>query len=212
MNLVSVQMGRDHWAFWIKRAMDITLGAIALAILSPLMMIVAVAISLDDGWPVLYEWNVVGRGGRPFRSYKFRTMVRGADDLKASLADRNEMTGPVFKVRDDPRVTRLGNFLRRTSIDELPQLWSVIGGSMSLVGPRPPLQSEYENFTAEQRRKLEVTPGITCLWQIRGRNDISSFEQWLQMDREYIENWSLALDIKILVLTIPAVLFRRGAA
>jgi lipopolysaccharide/colanic/teichoic acid biosynthesis glycosyltransferase len=139
-------------------------------------------------------------------------MVPNADALKARLMASNEMSGPVFKMRRDPRITAIGRFLRKFSLDELPQLWSVLKGDMSLVGPRPPLQSEYTVFTEQQKRKLEVKPGITCLWQISGRNDISDFDDWVRLDLQYIRDWSLWLDIKVLLLTIPAVLRGRGAA
>jgi lipopolysaccharide/colanic/teichoic acid biosynthesis glycosyltransferase len=138
-------------------------------------------------------------------------MVTNAESLQDSLADRNEMSGPVFKMRDDPRVTRVGRTLRKYSIDELPQLWSVLKGDMSLVGPRPPLQSEWVRFEPWQRRKLAVTPGITCLWQVSGRADIRNFARWAQLDIEYIERWNLGLDLRILWRTLWAVLSRRGA-
>jgi lipopolysaccharide/colanic/teichoic acid biosynthesis glycosyltransferase len=139
-------------------------------------------------------------------------MVANADDLKADLIARNEMRGPVFKMKNAPRVTRIGRLLRKTSIDELPQLVSVLRGDLSLVGPRPPLQSEYRHFTPLQRRKLEVTPGLTCLWQVRGRNRIVDFEEWLAMDLAYILDWNLLLDLKILLATIPAFLRGSGAS
>src|SRR5207244_11951927 len=142
------------------------------------------------------------RRGRFFTGYKFRTMVPNAETLQADLAHRNEMRGPVFKMRDDPRVTRVGRILRRYSLDELPQLWSVLKGDMSLVGPRPPLQTEWARFSEWQRRKLSVTPGITCLWQIRGRNTICDFDEWVRLDIEYIEKWSLWLDLQILARTV----------
>ncbi|MBM4457718.1 MAG: sugar transferase [Chloroflexi bacterium] len=194
-----------------KRLLDITVSALFLALLCPLLLIIALTILLTMGRPVLYPWRVVGQGGRSFTGYKFRTMVRDADKLKAALLARNEMTGPVFKVKDDPRVTPLGRVLRKFSLDELPQLWSVLKGDMSLVGPRPPLQSEWPHFQEWQCRKLSVKPGMTCLWQISGRNDINDFDEWVRMDLEYIDHWSLWLDLKILLLTLPAVLLGRGA-
>jgi lipopolysaccharide/colanic/teichoic acid biosynthesis glycosyltransferase len=154
---------------------------------------------------------VVGQGGRFFVGYKFRTMVRDADKRLAELAAKNEMTGPAFKMKHDPRVTLIGRTLRRLSLDELPQLWSVIKGDMSLVGPRPPLRTEWARFAPWQRRKLAVMPGITCLWQISGRADINNFDEWVKLDIEYIERWSLALDMKILIGTIGAVVRGRGA-
>ncbi|HEU0169686.1 MAG TPA: sugar transferase [Chloroflexota bacterium] len=199
-------------ALHIKRALDVLVSGMLLALLSPLFGAVAAAIKLTSPGPVLYRWQVVGQGGRPFTGYKFRTMVPNADALKARLMASNEMSGPVFKMRRDPRITAIGRFLRKFSLDELPQLWSVLKGDMSLVGPRPPLQSEYTLFTEQQKRKLEVKPGITCLWQISGRNDISDFDDWVRLDLQYIRDWSLWLDIKVLLLTIPAVLRGRGAA
>jgi exopolysaccharide biosynthesis polyprenyl glycosylphosphotransferase len=198
------------WQRGIKRGIDLVLSAVLLVLLSPILLAIAVAVKLTSAGPALYRWQVVGQGGRPFTGYKFRTMVTDADALKAELLARNEMQGPVFKLTDDPRITRVGSFLRRHSLDELPQLWSVFKGDMSLVGPRPPLQSEYEQFTAYQKQKLAVKPGLTCLWQIRGRNQIRDFDEWVRLDLEYIDHWSLWLDFKILVLTIPAVLRGTG--
>lgn len=195
-----------------KRALDIVVSAPLLVVLSPLLAAIAMAVKLGDGGPVLYRWRVVGRGGRPFTSYKFRSMVVNADELKPALEAANEMSGPVFKMRVDPRITRVGRVLRRFSLDELPQLWSVLRDDLSLVGPRPPLQTEYARFTDRQRAKLAVKPGITCLWQVSGRNEITDFDEWLRLDLEYIERWSLRLDLAILLRTIPAVLSGRGAS
>ncbi len=164
----------------------------------------ALAIRLSSGTPVLYRWNVVGKDGRPFVGYKFRTMVVGADRLKDELLAHNEMRGPVFKMADDPRVTPIGKILRKFSLDELPQLWSVLVGDMSMVGPRPPLQSEYARFTDFQKRKLAVTPGMTSLWQVRGKP--RDLDEWVRLDLEYIEHWSLWLDVKILFKTALVVL------
>ncbi|HEY0257856.1 MAG TPA: sugar transferase, partial [Candidatus Methylacidiphilales bacterium] len=147
-----------------------------------------------------------------FRMYKFRTMVTNAEQARAELEDRNEMTGPVFKVKDDPRVTPLGYWLRRLSLDELPQLWNVIRGEMSLVGPRPLPVYETANFgDITQRRRMSMRPGLTCLWQVRGRNKITDFRDWVRLDLEYIDNWSLWLDLKILARTVPVVFFGWGA-
>ena len=201
----------SRWQLGTKRLTDIVAGMLLLALLSPLLIVVALAVVATSGLPVLYRWRVVGLGGRPFTGFKFRTMVKNADQLKTALVEHNEMTGPVFKVRDDPRVTPVGRVLRKYSLDELPQLWSVLKGDMSLVGPRPPLQSEWLHFEEWQRRKLSVKPGMTCLWQISGRNEINDFDEWVKLDLEYIDNWSLWLDIKILLKTIPAMLFGRGA-
>lgn len=190
--------------------MDVGISGAALVVLSPALGAIAVAIKLTSPGPVLYRWNVVGQGGRFFTGYKFRTMVVNADALKQELLPSNEMQGPVFKIKNDPRVTSVGRVLRKFSLDELPQLWSVFKGDMALVGPRPPLQSEYEHFTGYQKQKLAVKPGITCLWQISGRNDIRDFDAWVSLDLEYIRTWSLWLDIKILWRTMFAVLRGTG--
>lgn len=203
---------RRAWERAAKRLLDIIGATAALAASSPLLVAAALAIKLSSPGPLLYRWPIAGRGGRPLRSYKFRTMVVDADALKADLLARNEMRGPVFKLADDPRVTRIGKVLRKLSVDELPQLVSVLAGDLSLVGPRPPLQSEYARFTPAQRRKLLVTPGLTCLWQVGGRNRIADFEEWLALDLHYIRHWSLGLDLKILLRTIPAVLRGAGAS
>lgn len=199
-----------HWQLAIKRLMDIVVSGVLLLLLSPLLLAIAIAIKWSNPGPVFYQWNVVGQGGRAFHGYKFRTMVVNADALKQSLLDQNEMQGPVFKLKTDPRVTPVGRFLRKFSLDELPQLWSVLKGDMSLVGPRPPLQSEYSQFTEYQKQKLAMKPGITCLWQISGRNNIRDFDEWVSLDLEYIRTWSLWLDVKILWRTIPAILRGTG--
>lgn len=195
----------------VKRLFDVAAATIGLVVLAPVLVVIGSLVVSDSGWPVFYRWKVVGRGGRYFTGYKFRTMVPNADALQATLTDRNEMRGPVFKMREDPRVTRVGRVLRKYSMDELPQLWSVLRGEMSLVGPRPPLQSEWVRFEPWQRRKLAVTPGITCLWQVSGRADIRDFAEWARLDIEYIDRWNLGLDLLILWKTLSAVLSRRGA-
>jgi lipopolysaccharide/colanic/teichoic acid biosynthesis glycosyltransferase len=195
----------------VKRLVDIAGAVVGLLVLSPLMAVIGMAVWSDSGRPVLYPWRVVGRRGRYFTGFKFRTMVQGADTMRHDLADRNEMSGPVFKMRDDPRVTRIGRFLRRYSLDEIPQLWSVLTGDMSLVGPRPPLQSEWEQFEPWQRQKLAVTPGITCLWQTAGRSEIQDFNEWVRLDLRYIERWNLWLDLRVLWQTLWVVVGRRGA-
>ena len=195
----------------LKRCLDVIGAALGLLVLSPVLVLIAIAIIVDSGIPILYRWNVVGLRGRDFTGYKFRTMVRGAEARRAALESQNEMTGPVFKMRDDPRVTRIGRFLRRFSLDELPQLWSVLKGDMSLVGPRPPLKQEWLRFDGWQRRKLSVKPGITCLWQVSGRSDIRDFNEWVRLDIEYIDRWSFWLDLKILFATGAAVIRSKGA-
>jgi lipopolysaccharide/colanic/teichoic acid biosynthesis glycosyltransferase len=194
----------------LKRFIDIAVSVLSLFFLSPLFVVLALLIKLTSPGPVIYRWRVVGRHGHPFIGYKFRSMVANADQLRSRLQSRNEMTGPVFKLTDDPRITPVGRWLRRFSLDELPQLWSVLKGDMSLVGPRPPLQEEYRLFTPKQKLKLSVKPGITCLWQVNGRNEITDFDEWIRLDLQYIEKWSLALDCKILLRTILAVVKGKG--
>jgi len=200
-----------EWQRFMKRGMDIVISTCALVALCPLFLVIAALIKLTSSGSVFYEWKVVGLNKRLFRGYKFRSMVKDADKLKEKLLEHNEMNGPVFKMEDDPRVTGVGRFLRKFSLDELPQLWSVLKGDMSLVGPRPCLQTELPHFENWQRRKFSVKPGITCLWQVNGRNNIKDFSEWAKMDLEYIDNWSLWLDFKVLFKTVPAVLLRRGA-
>ncbi len=194
----------------VKRTIDIILSGVLLLLLSPFLLLVATAVKMTSPGPAFYQWNVIGYRGRPFRSLKFRSMVVNADAVKAQLFALNEMTGPVFKVKNDPRVTSLGRFLRKYSIDELPQLWSVLRGDMSLVGPRPAGPGEWARYEPWQRRKLSVTPGITCLWQVNGRNNIRDFDEWVRLDLEYINNWSLRLDFKILARTLLVVLAGTG--
>ncbi|MDP8224072.1 MAG: sugar transferase [Candidatus Lernaella stagnicola] len=193
-----------------KGVMDRVVAFVALVILSPLMLAISVAIKVSGSGAVLFHQVRSGLNGRLFKMYKFRTMVENAEDLKKDLADQNEMSGPVFKMKDDPRVTHLGRWLRRTSLDELPQLFNVLIGDMSLVGPRPPVPEEVENYERWQRRRLSMKPGLTCFWQIAGRNEID-FSQWMVLDLKYIDNWSLKLDIIIMLKTIPVVLLGRGA-
>lgn len=195
----------------IKRGLDIVVALVGLILLAPLFAVIAVLIVLDSRGPVFYPWRVLGRRARPFVGYKFRTMIENADALKVEYLDQNEMTGPVFKMRDDPRITRVGRLLRKYSIDELPQLWSVLKGDMSLVGPRPPSATEFAAFEPWQHGKLAVTPGITCIWQVSGRSDITEFDEWMRLDLKYIADWSLGLDLRILLRTIPVVLRGRGA-
>ena len=196
---------------YIKRLIDIACSFLGLIILSPLLIASAVAIKLTSVGPILYTWNVIGLGGKPIKSWKFRSMVQNADQLKEQLQVQNEMSGPVFKMKNDPRITKIGYFIRKYSIDELPQLFSVLKGDLSLVGPRPPGPHEWIHYLPWQRRKVSVRPGITCIWQISGRNKVSDFEEWVKMDLEYIDNWSLWLDLKILFKTILVVITAKGA-
>jgi len=197
-------------ALAVKHAIDAIAAALLLVAIAPVLLVAALAIVVTMGRPVFFVQKRAGLRGREFSMWKLRTMVRDAEARKAELAARNEMSGPVFKVTDDPRVTRLGRFLRRTSIDELPQLFNVLGGSMSLVGPRPLPVAEQQRIQGWHRRRLSMKPGITCLWQIGGRNEID-FEDWMALDLRYIDEWSPALDFKILLFTLPAVLRTRGA-
>jgi len=194
----------------VKRVVDVVFSACGLLVLSPILIMIGALVKLTSRGPVLYRWKVVGQNGRYFTSFKFRSMIAAADSMKEQLLSRNEMSGPVFKMARDPRVTPLGRILRKLSLDELPQFWSVFKGDMSLVGPRPPLQSEWEQFSNWQKKKLSVKPGMTCLWQVSGRNDIKDLDEWVRLDLRYIENWSLWLDLKILLKTIPAVVSGKG--
>lgn len=195
---------------YIKRPVDVIGSLGGLIVLSPVFMVIAILIKLDSPGPVLFRQVRVGKDGRPFWFYKFRSMIENAEEMKQKLMHLNELEGPVFKISEDPRVTPIGRFLRRTSLDELPQLLNVLYGQMSLVGPRPPLPCEVEKYEGWQRDKLTVLPGITCLWQISGRNHIG-FTEWMRLDIEYIRRQSLGLDLKILLRTLPAVLSRKGA-
>ena len=203
---------RNQAALAVKRTMDIVISIFSLIILSPYLLIIAAAIKLTSPGPLFYEWNVVGWNKKPFKSWKFRTMVVGADKMKDHLTHLNEMSVPVFKITNDPRITPIGRILRKFSLDELPQLWSVLKGDMSLVGPRPAGPHELVGYESWQRRKLSVKPGLTCLWQVNGRNKINDFNDWAKMDLAYIDNWSLWLDLKILLKTIPAVISAKGAS
>jgi lipopolysaccharide/colanic/teichoic acid biosynthesis glycosyltransferase len=201
---------RNPFLLGCKWFFDLLVSGSLLVVLSPLFLILALAVKLTSSGPVFYRWNVVGMGGRPFTGYKFRSMCLNADELKVQLEPLNEMHGPVFKLTNDPRVTRLGAWMRRHSLDELPQLYSVLKGDMSLVGPRPPLVSEYARFTEYQRQKLAVKPGITCLWQVNGRNDVKDFDEWVKLDLDYIRRWTPMLDMKILVKTASEVIAGSG--
>ena len=184
------------WRVAVKRLLDIVISAFLLVILSPLALITAIAIKIDSPGPVHFVQERVGLNKRKFRLYKFRTMVDGADKKQCDLEDLNEVCGPVFKIKNDPRITPVGKILRKTSIDELPQLFNVLKGDMSLVGPRPLPVRDYNGFNEDwQRRRFSVRPGITCLWQVNGRSN-TSFEHWMELDMEYIDTWSLMLDFR----------------
>ena len=194
-----------------KRLMDIVLSAVGMLLLSPVYLAIAAAVKLSSPGPVFFVQTRVGRYGRYFKFYKFRSMRQDAEAQKAALMSQNESKdGVIFKMKDDPRITKVGRFLRRTSLDELPQLWNVFIGDMSLVGPRPPVPSEVLEYTLEDRKRLDVIPGITCLWQIKGRSEIPFHEQ-VQLDKEYILTPGIWKDIVILLKTIPAIIGGRGA-
>ncbi len=213
LSIISFDMVRTSQVeLFLKRVIDIAGASVALALFSPFMLIAAIGILVTDGRPIFYNWNVIGLNKKPVRSWKFRTMVRNADELKTSLENRNEMDGPVFKIKKDPRITPFGRWLRKYSIDETPQLFSVLKGDLSLVGPRPAGPHELVRYESWHRRKLSIKPGLTCLWQVNGRNHVNDFDEWVKMDLEYIDNWSIWLDIKILVKTLPAVLSGKGAS
>jgi exopolysaccharide biosynthesis polyprenyl glycosylphosphotransferase len=199
-----------EWQLFIKRAFDLVVSAVGLLVLSPFFLIVAVLIKLTSAGPVFFKQRRAGLNGRIFTFYKFRSMFKDAQEKLAEVKSLNEMDGPVFKIKDDPRITRLGRSLRKMSIDELPQLFNVLVGHMSLVGPRPPIPEEVEEYELWQRRRLSLRPGITCLWQVSGRSNID-FATWMELDLRYIDSWSLWLDFKILMKTIPVVLFEVGA-
>jgi len=208
ISLREVSLGR--WNRILKRAVDFTFALVGLIVLAPLMALIAVAIKLDSPGPVLFKQVRVGQGGRRFILYKFRSMRVGAEEEQKKLEAFNEARGPIFKMRNDPRVTRIGRILRRTSLDELPQLYNVLRGEMSLIGPRPPLPSEVAQYREWHKRRLEVAPGITGLWQVSGRSDLT-FDEMALLDIYYIENWSLTLDALIFLRTIPRVIFGNGA-
>jgi lipopolysaccharide/colanic/teichoic acid biosynthesis glycosyltransferase len=199
-------------ASWLalKRLMDIVIGGAALIVTLPIIAIASLAIAVVDRGSPFYSQERVGLNGRLFRMFKLRTMVEGAHEMREDLLHLNEVDGPVFKIKNDPRLHPLGAFLRRTSIDELPNLFNVLRGEMSLVGPRPPLPSEVEHYSPYAMRRLTVMPGITCLWQINGRCTVS-FDEWMRLDNEYIDTWSPLGDVALLVKTIPAVIRKDGA-
>ena len=200
----------EEWQLLLKRIFDIILSLAGIILALPISLAIAVMIKTMSHGPAVFKQVRSGLNGRKFVMYKFRTMVDGAEKMKDDLNSLNEMDGPVFKMKKDPRVIRFGVFLRRSSMDELPQLFNVLKGDMSIVGPRPPLPSEVEKYEIWQRRRLSMKPGLTCLWQANGRNNVD-FEKWMRLDLEYIDNWSIGLDFKIILKTIPAVLFSIGA-
>ncbi|MFN8239980.1 MAG: sugar transferase [Bacteroidales bacterium] len=208
--LTFINVPHKLYALAIKKFMDVLFSMIALIILSPVLLGIVIAIKLTSRGPVIYKQERVGLRGRPFHLYKFRTMVVNADKIREALEAANEADGPVFKMKDDPRVTRIGGFLRKTGLDELPQLVNVLKGEMSLIGPRPPLKQETLQYKRWQLRRLSVKPGLSCFWQIKPERNNIKFEKWMELDLAYIDNWSLRLDFIILLKTIKTVFQRTG--
>jgi lipopolysaccharide/colanic/teichoic acid biosynthesis glycosyltransferase len=209
--LIAVELsGAKTWQLVLKRIIDIIGSSVALIVLSPVLVLAAIAVLADSPGPIFFVQERIGRDGRGFRMYKFRSMGKDADEVRYRHERANECSGPIFKIRRDPRITPVGRVLRKLSIDELPQLINVLRGEMSLVGPRPPLPGEFRRYQAREMQRLLVTPGMTCIWQVRGRSEID-FDEWVELDLEYIRTWSLRLDLKLLFLTIPAVISGRGA-
>lgn len=203
---------RSHRLYWVgRRTQDIILSAFALIVLSPFMLLIAVAIMIDDysAGPIFYQ-DRVGRNGKLFRFYKFRSMCADAEEKLDELLDRNEMDGPVFKIKDDPRITRVGKFIRKTSLDELPQLWNILKGDMSIVGPRPALPREVEQYGEYETQRLYVTPGLSCYWQIAPHRNELSFEEWMDLDVKYVQERSFLVDWKIIFKTFVVCLFGQG--
>jgi exopolysaccharide biosynthesis polyprenyl glycosylphosphotransferase len=212
LNIGLVETEPHGVSLLIKRVMDVVLSSAAIIALSPIFISIAAAIKMTSRGPVFFIQERVGLHKRHFKLYKFRTMIQDAEEKIRELEEQNEMDGPVFKIKDDPRITRVGKFLRKTSMDELPQLFNVLKGDMSLVGPRPLPIRDYNGFSKDwHRRRFSVKPGITCYWQTSGRNDIS-FERWMELDMKYIDEWSLLLDAKILLKTFPVVIKGYGAS
>ncbi len=204
------RLRRQRFLRFVKRAFDIVAASAGLILFLPVLPFLAVMVKLESSGPFLFRQMRVGEDGKLFPCYKIRSMVDGAEELKDQYAHLNEADGAAFKIREDPRITRVGRFVRRSSLDEFPQLFNVLRGEMSIVGPRPQIPSEVADYRPEYRARLLVKPGITCLWQTSGRNDVD-FDEWMRLDREYVENRSLGLDIRILLRTLPAVMARRGA-
>lgn len=211
MNVVAVLPKRRYHCYeFYKRLFDFLFSLLALIVLLPLLIVVAVLIWFEDRGPVIYTQKRVGKNGKEFVMYKFRSMCLDADQKLKDLQQFNEKDGPVFKMTDDPRVTKIGRIIRKFSIDELPQLFNILKGEMSLVGPRPPLPNEVKQYSSYQMHRLDVTPGLTCYWQISGRSNVN-FEKWVELDMKYINERSLWTDLKIILKTVPAVLSGYGA-
>jgi exopolysaccharide biosynthesis polyprenyl glycosylphosphotransferase len=201
---------QNEYLLFVKNAVDIVLAAALIVVLTPILLLIALLVKLTSRGPAIFTQIRCGLGGRKFVLYKFRSMIHDAEVKKSQLEHLNEMSGPVFKLSNDPRCTPLGRLLRKFSLDEFPQLINILRGDMSFVGPRPPIPEEVERYQRWQRRRLRMKPGLTCLWQVSGRNEVD-FAEWMRMDLEYIDSWSLLLDLKILLKTIPIVVFGKGA-
>ena len=210
MNMQLINIANQNRYEKIKRFFDICLSSAALVVLSPLLLVIAILIYLEDKGPVIYSQTRVGKDGRAFKLYKFRSMCVDADEKLKDLQKLNERDGPVFKIRDDPRVTKVGKFIRKTCIDELPQLVNIIKGDMSIVGPRPPLPNEVEQYNSYQKQRLLVVPGLTCYWQIQ-KGEETTFDEWVELDLKYIKERSILLDFRLILLTFKVILSGKGA-
>jgi exopolysaccharide biosynthesis polyprenyl glycosylphosphotransferase len=208
--LTFINIPHNQYPLAIKKVMDIGISFVVLLVLSPFLVVISLLIKLTSPGPVIFRQERVGLRGRQFDLYKFRTMVVNAENIRKELDGKNEMDGPVFKIKDDPRVTKIGKFLRKTGLDELPQLFNILKGEMSLIGPRPPLKSETLQYKRWQLRRLSVKPGLSCFWQIKPKRNSIRFEKWMELDLAYIDNWSLRLDFIILIKTIKTVFQRSG--
>lgn len=210
VNMQLINIANQNRYEKIKRFFDICLSTAALVVLSPLLLVIAILIYLEDKGPVIYSQTRIGKDGRAFKLYKFRSMCVDADEKLKDLQKLNERDGPVFKIRDDPRVTKIGKFIRKTCIDELPQLVNIIKGDMSIVGPRPPLPNEVEQYNSYQKQRLLVVPGLTCYWQIQ-KGEETTFDEWVELDLKYIKERSILLDFRLILLTFKVILSGKGA-
>ena len=210
VNMQLINIANQNRYEKIKRFFDICLSAAALVVLSPLLLVIAILIYLEDKGPVIYSQTRVGKDGRAFKLYKFRSMCVDADEKLKDLQELNERDGPVFKIKNDPRVTKVGKFIRKTCIDELPQLVNIIKGDMSIVGPRPPLPNEVEQYNSYQKQRLLVVPGLTCYWQIQ-KGEETTFDEWVELDLKYIKERSILLDFRLILLTFKVILSGKGA-